>query len=224
MVSSAPTESTESNRLGIPLPQDEFDDSEWIPRLNAVGAVRDDAVRRLHGLLLRAARHQVSRLAGPANLGATEREEIVYSAANEAAVTVLSKLDSFEGRSRFTTWAYKFGILQAGVELRRLAWRERQVNLDDAADPPDLSSASPESQVEGSELARAIRTGMEVALTAHQRRVASSLLFDEIPIDVLAERMSTTRSALYKTLHDARKRLRAHLIEQGYLPQAVTGR
>lgn len=97
MVSSAPTEATESNHLGIPLPQDEFENSEWIARLNTVGAVRDDAVRRLHGLLLRAARHQVSRLAGPANLGATERKEVVHSAANEAAVTVLSKLDSFRG-------------------------------------------------------------------------------------------------------------------------------
>ncbi|MGH9205641.1 MAG: RNA polymerase subunit sigma-70, partial [Acidimicrobiales bacterium] len=56
------------------------------------------------------------------------------------------------------------------------------------------------------------------ALTAHQRRVALALIVDEVPIDVLAERMQTSRNSLYKTLHDARVNLRAELLRNGYLP------
>jgi RNA polymerase sigma-70 factor (ECF subfamily) len=44
-----------------------------------------------------------------------------------------------------------------------------------------------------------------------------ALLVEEIPIDVLAERLATNRNALYQTLHEVRKRLRAYLSAEGYL-------
>ncbi|WP_344435193.1 sigma-70 family RNA polymerase sigma factor [Actinomadura bangladeshensis] len=195
---------------------------DWVARLSAAGPVRDDAVAHLHGLMLRAARYQVGRMVEAADLGAARREEIVQAAADEATVSVLSRLHTFEGRSRFTTWAYKFGILHAGVEVRRAAWNGREIRLHEAPEPGEPAASSPEAYAEGRDLARAARDALIAALTPHQRRIAVALLVDEVPIDVLAERLGTNRSALYKTLHDARKRLRAHLSAQGYLPVRTT--
>ncbi|MBS1847896.1 MAG: sigma-70 family RNA polymerase sigma factor [Actinobacteria bacterium] len=197
--------------VGAPIP-----DVEWIERLTASGSVRVEAVAQLHDLMLRATRFQVSKMPEASMLGAARRDEIAHSAADEATVSALARLDSFEGRSRFTTWAYKFGILRAGVEVRRYAWRGRDIELHDVPEPATSSGSSPESQVEGNDLAAAVRRGLGQALTEHQRHVAVALLIDEIPIDILAERMGTTRNALYKTLHDARKRLRSYLESEGF--------
>jgi RNA polymerase sigma-70 factor (ECF subfamily) len=191
---------------------------EWLARLStASGPVHDEAVARLHDLMVRAAWHQVSRMADASNLGSGRREEVALSAADEATVSVLARLSAFEGRSRFTTWAYKFAILHAGVEVRRAAWSHREVELHDLVDHTSPGD-SPETYAEAQDLASAVRRGIEEALTPHQRRVALALLVDEVPIDVLAERLATTRNALYKTLHDARKRLREFLGDAGYLP------
>ena len=149
-------------------------------------------------------------------IGGVRVEEIVKQAADEATVAALGKLASFEGRSRFTTWAYKFGILHASNEVRRNMWRHREVNLDNL---PEFSGsfASPEQHVEHLEFAQAVETAIETVLTPHQRKVAVALLVEEIPIDVLAERMGTNRNALYKTVFDARGRLRSQLIAVGHL-------
>jgi len=190
---------------------------DWIAELTSTGPVREDALRRLHAVLLRGARFQVSRMAVlRAMVGAAQVEDIITLAADEAMVAVLSKLGTFEGRSRFTTWAYKFAVLQAAVELRRQAWSRREVPLD-AAPALVEPRPSPDQYAEGAELAAAVRAAIDRALTPHQRRIALALIVDEVPIDVLAERLGTNRNALYKTLHDARGRLRAHLTAEGYL-------
>jgi RNA polymerase sigma-70 factor, ECF subfamily len=190
---------------------------DWIAELTSDGPVREDALRRLHALLLRGARFQVSRMSAMrAMVGAAQVEDVITLAADEAMVAVLGKLATFEGRSRFTTWAYKFAVLQAAVELRRQAWSRREVPLD-AAPPLIEPRPSPDQYVEGAELAAAVREAIDRVLTPHQRRIALALIVDEVPIDVLAERLGTNRNALYKTLHDARSRLRAHLALEGYL-------
>ena len=188
---------------------------DWIAELTSEGSVREDALRRLHALLLRAARFQVSRMSAMrAAVGPAQIEDIINLAADEAMVAVLGKLATFEGRSRFTTWAYKFAVLQAAVELRRQAWSHREVPLD-AAPPLIEPRPSPDQYAEGAEFAAA-RDAIDRVLTPHQRRIALALLVDEVPIDVLAERLGTNRNALYKTLHDARGRLRTHLAAQGF--------
>jgi RNA polymerase sigma-70 factor, ECF subfamily len=197
---------------------------DWIAELTGDGPVREDALRRLHALLLRGARFQVSRMSAMrAVVGAAQVEDIIQLAADEAMVAVLSKLTTFEGRSRFTTWAYKFAVLQAAVELRRQAWSHREVPLD-AAPPLIEPRPSPDQYAEGAELATAARDAIDRVLTPHQRRIALALIVDEVPIDVLAERMGTNRNALYKTLHDARGRLRAHLADLGYLTPPTRSR
>lgn len=194
---------------------------DWISRLSSPGRVYEDTVAQLHALELRAARRQVSRMREANVLGAARREEIIHSAADEATMAVLSKLTTFEGRSAFTTWAYKFGILHAGTEVRRAAWRDREINLDDVPEQHQTMTPSPEMYAEGHDLANAVREGLREALTPHQRRIALAVLVDEVPIDVLAERLGINRGALYKTLHDARQRLRAHLSARDYLLPVV---
>lgn len=199
----------------------EQDPADWVLALTG-GPDQDLALRRLHALLVRAARHQVARMRGLlAGAGPVQVDELVQQAADEAMVAVLAKLHTFEGRSRFTTWAYKFAILQAATEVRSQAWRARQVVLDDAFVTADLGP-SVEAYAESADLARAVTRAIEEALTPHQRRIMLALLVDEVPIDVLAERLGTNRNALYKTLHDARVRVRAHLELSGHLPAATS--
>ncbi|HET9506992.1 MAG TPA: sigma-70 family RNA polymerase sigma factor [Gaiellaceae bacterium] len=189
---------------------------EWLAQLRAGGAVRDEAVARLHALLLRAARFEVGRRrASLPHLRGGDFDDLANQAADDALVSVLARLDDFRGASRFTTWVYKFALLEAAVKLRRRSWQGREVPLEPEAWSL-LSSGEhgPQGELEQSELLAALRRAIEEELTPHQRRVLVALALNEVPIDVLAERLSTTRGALYKTLHDARRRLRAQLEEK----------
>jgi RNA polymerase sigma-70 factor (ECF subfamily) len=182
------------------------------------GAAREAAVGRLHALLLRGAHHELARRRSLlADVPHGELDDLATQAADDARTAILAKLDTFRGASRFTTWAYKFVLLEAGVKARRRAWQGREIALEEEswrriADPgPNVHQT-----VEEAELLRAIARAVETALTTHQREVFSALVLDGVPIDVLAERRSTTRGALYKTLHDARRRLRSALADAGY--------
>jgi len=198
----------------------DLESRRWLADLRADGPANDAAVRRLHELLLRAARFEVARRrrAMP-HLRGDEFDDIAHEAADDALVSILARLDRFRGESRFTTWAYKFALLEAAVKLRKRAWQGREIPLESDAWSTFVAAGSgPDTQAERSELFSAIRTGMD-ELTPHQRSVLQALALDGVPIDVLAERLGTTRGALYKTLHDARKKLRAHLAAAGLSPQ-----
>jgi RNA polymerase sigma-70 factor, ECF subfamily len=181
-------------------------------------ATRDAATAELHELLLRAARFELNRRRESlAHVSRAEIGDLALQAADDALVAVLGKLDSFRGASRFTTWAYKFALLEAGVRARRRAWHDREVVLDEQAWPA-LADQGPSAHrtLEDAELLRAIRDSVRRDLTPHQREVLTALALNEVPIDVLAERLGTTRGALYKTLHDARRKLRATLAAAGH--------
>lgn len=167
------------------------DNDDWISRLSEPGQTGDEAVAQLRQLMLRAARHRISRMPQADDLGPARRDEIVHSAANEATEAILSRLHTFEGRSRFTTWAYKFAVMHAGVAVRRSVWRGRVIHLREVPEPSAPAASSPETHAEGLELADAVRRAMHAELTAYQRRVAVALLIDEIPIDVLSDRLGS---------------------------------
>lgn len=208
---------------GVPTDNGSAPPDDWIAALTTPGRAREDALRRLHALLLRAARVQVARMpALRASLGATQIDDVVNLAADEALVAVLSKLHTFEGRSRFTTWAYKFAMMQAAVVVRRAAWQHREIPLE-PADWPFASDrdSRPDELVEHREFAQALRHAIETALTPHQRTVLVALAVNQVPVDVLAERLGATRGAVYKTLHDARARLRQVLAGAGLMQGIV---
>lgn len=187
---------------------------DWIDALAGEGPRREDAVRRLHSLLLRAARFELNRRRR--DLDGIALDDLAMQAADDALVAVVRKLPTYRGASRFTTWAYKFALLEAAVKARRRAWQDREVPLEAEgwARLPDPGS-SPTADAEADELLGAVREAMVDALTRHQREVLVAVTLNGVPIDVLAERLATTRGALYKTLHDARRKLRARLAEQG---------
>jgi len=193
------------------------DSQEWLRCLRADGATRDAAVARLHALLLRAARFEVTRRrATLPHLRGDELDDIATEAADDALLSVLRRLDDFAGASRFTTWVYKFALLEAAVKLRKRAWQGREIPLEpETWDAFTSSGLEPGAEAEQSELLATVQHAIANVLTPHQRRVLVALAVNGVPIDVLAERLNTNRGALYKTLHDARQKLRKHLDERG---------
>jgi RNA polymerase sigma-70 factor (ECF subfamily) len=190
----------------------------WLDDLRGDGPRHDAAVARLRELLVRAARFEIARRR-PAlpHLRGGELADIAEEAADDAAVSVLSRLDDFRGASRFTTWAYKFALLEAAVKLRRRAWQGRELPLEPESWTlvPSREPGPAETAEQGALLA-AIQEGIETVLTSRQRTVLVALALNGVPIDVLAERLDTTRGALYKTVHDARRKLRTHLTKAGF--------
>ncbi len=189
----------------------------WVVGLAAEGAVGQQTRQRLHDLLLRAARFEINRRrVGLAHLRGGDFDDLAHQAADDALFAILGKLGDYRGESRFTTWAYKFALLEAAVKVRRRAWQGREVPIE-AEHWSVIAShgESPASAAESHELLDTIRAAIETELSAHQREVLVGVALNDVPIDVLAERLNTTRGALYKTIHDARKKLRSHLAEAG---------
>src|SRR3982751_5741212 len=188
----------------------------WLDRLRADGAAREIAVAELHGLLLKAARFEVSRRAAYlSHLRGGDQEDLAQQAADDALMAVLRKLDDFRGESRFTTWAYKFALLEAAVKVRRRAWQGREVPLgEEAWGALADAGAGAGRGAEDAELFAALREEIG-RLGPRQREVLVAVALNDVPIDVLAERLGSTRGALYKSLHDARKSLRAALAGRG---------
>jgi RNA polymerase sigma-70 factor (ECF subfamily) len=187
----------------------------WVQDLK--GPRREEASARLHDVLLRAARFEVNRRrATHLHLRGGDLDDLAYQAANDALLAILGKLDTYRGDSRFTTWAYKFALLEAAVRVRRRAWQGKEVPVE----PEHWSiiaegGETPASAAEEHELLDTIKDALHTELSGHQREVLVAVAINGVPIDVLAERLSTTRGALYKTIHDARKKLRTHLAESG---------
>jgi RNA polymerase sigma-70 factor (ECF subfamily) len=194
-----------------------------LERLRGDGPRHDEAIRELHELLLRAARFEISRRAAQlAHVRGEDAEDLALQAADDAFVAVMAKLGDFRGESRFTTWAYKFALYEAAVRVRRRAWQHREVVLDaDSWLAVGDHGAGPAEQVGETELLTAIRTLIATKLTERQRDVLVALTIRGVPIDVLAERLDSTRGALYKTLHDARRKLRAELTAAGHNLEAT---
>jgi RNA polymerase sigma-70 factor (ECF subfamily) len=195
---------------------------EWHLDLHASGARREDAVARLHGLLLRAARFEVFRRRDALpQVSAAELDDLAQEAADDAAVSVLRRLQDFRGESSFRTWAYKFALLEAAVKVRRRAWRDREVTLEPGRwDELAHAGPEPDDDAETAALFEVVREGIRNELTPRQRQVLVAVVLEGVPIDVLAERLGSNRNALYKMLHDARRRLRAHVAASGYLEEA----
>ena len=193
------------------------DSQAWIDRLSPDSSEREAAIEALHALLLKGARFEVNRRrAGTPQLRGDDHDDLAHQSADDALVAVLSKLDDFRGDSRFTTWAYKFALFEAGVKVRRRAWQGREVQLE----PESWAliahdDSTPQEDVETAELLAGLQEAIARDLTPHQRQVLVAVTIEDVPIDVLAERLDTTRGALYKTIHDARRKLRSGLAARG---------
>jgi RNA polymerase sigma-70 factor, ECF subfamily len=194
------------------------DSQGWVERLQANGAERDAALVDLHALLLRAARFEVNRRrASSAHLRGSDYDDLAQQSADDALVAILRKLGDFRGDSRFTTWAYKFALYEAAANVRKRAWQGREIPLKPETWPliVDDHQHSAQQSVETSDVLGVLGEAIEGELSQHQREVLVAITLNVVQIDVLAERLNTTRGALYKTLHDARQKLRAALCARG---------
>jgi RNA polymerase sigma-70 factor, ECF subfamily len=195
----------------------DVDSGGWPRSLRAPGRAGEEAVARLHTLLLRAAQFEVARRGATLpHLRGDELDDIAFEAADDALMSVLRRLDDFRGDSRFSTWAFKFALVETAVKMRKRAWQARELPVEPEA-WAEFAEADrgPDAQVEQRELLSAVQSGIAETLTPHQRSVLVQLALNGVPIDVLADRLETTRGALYKTLHDARQKLRRHLGARG---------
>jgi RNA polymerase sigma-70 factor, ECF subfamily len=212
---------------GHDLPRRASDEQtqDWLAALRGSGQAREQALARLHALLLRVARAELARRAGRHPITGPELDDLAHQSADDAMVAITAKLGEFRGESRFTTWAYKFVVLEVSSKLGRHFWQRPAVALD-AADwerLPDRFGVSPADFAESRDLVDAVRRAVEQELTERQRQVFIAIAVDGIPLDALVVRLGSSRNALYKTMFDARRKLRAALVANGYLTDSASG-
>jgi RNA polymerase sigma-70 factor (ECF subfamily) len=193
--------------------------ARWLADLGATGAVREAGQRRLHELLLRAARGEVARRSGQLRVTGAELDDIAHQAADDAMVAILAKLATFRGESRFTTWAFKFVIFEVSAKIGRHFWQRPQVPMEaeDWERLPTVFGYGPAEQSQARELFDALRHAVDHELTDRQRKVFVAVVMNGVPLDALVAGLNTNRNAIYKTLFDARGKLRAALAAKGYL-------
>jgi RNA polymerase sigma-70 factor, ECF subfamily len=150
-------------------------------------------------------------------------DDLANQAADDALLAIAAKVDGFRGQSRFTTWAYKFVVLEVSTKLARHFWRTSTVPLgqQDWDRLPDRLGVQPHQRAEWQELLAALRRAVAEDLTDRQRRVFVAVALNHVPVDVVALELASNRNAIYKTLFDARRRLRASLAANGYLPHTA---
>ena len=188
----------------------------WIDRLTPGSEDLEAGIEELHSLLLKGARFEVGRCRATLPDLWGEDDDLAQQSADDALLAVLRKLDDFRGESRFTTWAYKFALLEAAAKVRSRAWQGREIPTE-----PESWSLSPtcastaQESVEMKELLAALKVAVATDLSAHQREVLIAIALNDVPIDVLAIRLGKSRGAIYKTMHDARQKLRAALAARG---------
>jgi RNA polymerase sigma-70 factor (ECF subfamily) len=194
--------------------------ADWLRRLSARDGVRrQEAEGELHARLLRIALAEVSRRSGSTPVTGPELTDVAHQAADDAMVAILAKLASFRGESRFMTWAYRFVILEVSSKLGRHYWRNPSVTLGAAQWErlPERLGTGPAQQAESAGILAEVRRVIDDELTAHQRRVFTAIVVDGIPLDALAAKLGLQRNAIYKVIFDARRKIRAALVANGYL-------
>jgi len=195
------------------------DSAEWPRALACTGPRREEALAQLHGLLVRIAQKEVARRGPRLQLTGPELDDLAYQAAADALVAITSKLGQFRGESRFTTWAYKFVMFEVSAKIGRHFWRHPSVRLDAEGWErlPDRFGFDPAQQAEWRDLLAALHRAVAEKLTARQRRIFVAIVLNNVPLDALVIELASNRNAIYQTLFDARRKLRAALAADGYI-------
>jgi RNA polymerase sigma-70 factor (ECF subfamily) len=191
----------------------------WVRSLAEGSPDRAQAVARLHGILVRGAHAEVSRRRQRIDVTGKELDDLANQAANDALVSILRKVETFRGDSRFTTWAYAFVVFEVSAKIGRHFWQRPSATLDGAQWErlPDRFGLTPQQAAESNELLAALRSAVENELTDRQRTVFLAVVVEGVPLDALVVRWDTNRNAIYKTVFDARRKIRAALVTQGFL-------
>ena len=210
----------------MPLGRLDPESGAWLSALTCVGAEREAALTRLHGMLVRIARAEVRRRGPQVQITGPELDDLAYQAAADALLAITDKIGQFRGESRFTTWAYKFVIFEVSAKIGRHFWRRPGVPLgsEDWERLPDRFGFDPAQQSEWRDLLAALRRAVDEELTERQRAVFVAIAVNGVPLDALVIELGSNRNAIYKTLFDARRKLRAALAANGYLSPEISRR
>ena len=184
------------------------------------GAEQADAISDLRAYVLRAAVHALRRRGGASS---TDVNQLAEDCAQSAVLAILQHLDDFRGASRFTTWVYSFAINTALVAARREVWKH--VPLHEVIDNPHLDEwtaaesrapADPHRLTLQRETLAVIRDAIDHHLSDRQRQALKAIVFEGVPLDEVVRHWGSNRNAVYKLLHDARRKLKAHLQQRGF--------
>ncbi len=198
---------------------------QWIADLTTSSAGQTQALQDLRERLQRGIFYYLSRERSDlAQLSTQELTQMAEDLAQDATLRVMENLDSFRGDSRFTTWATKIAVRVAISDLRRARYKD--FRLDDVTAEDELLPAAanlnnhnplpnPESAAERSDVMTKIDSALREALTDRQYQALEAVALRGVPLEVVAEQMGTNRNALYKLVHDARRKLRTSLEAQG---------
>jgi RNA polymerase sigma-70 factor, ECF subfamily len=195
------------------------DSARWLRALADASPQRESALAELHAILVRAARREVTRRAPQLRITGPELEDLAYQAAGDALLAITAKIGQFRGESRFTTWAYKIVMFQVSAKIGRHFWRDRSIRLDaESWDRlPDRFGFDPAQESEWRELLAAVRRAVETELTPRQHEVFVAIVLNNVPLDALVVKLGSNHNAIYKMMFDARRKLRAALVADGYL-------
>lgn len=195
------------------------DNAEWLTALTTAGEAQEVALADLREILVSGLQRGLATWLDPHS---PKLESLAEEASQEALVRILARLDTFEGRSRFTTWAYKVAIRIALTDLRRKQWQE--VSLDQMLESPmdDGREASvidprrgPEATVEQQDMLARIGRILQEELTERQFAMMEAVALRGVPMEALAQKLGVERNALYKMMHDARLKLKRRLAREG---------
>ena len=177
-------------------------------------------------MLLRAARREAGRRGPRVQITGPELEDLACQAAGDALLAITQKASQFRGESRFTTWAYKFVIFEVSAKIARHFWRHptRPLDADSWDRLPDRFGVDPAQESEWRDLLAALRRAVDTELTPRQREVFVAIALNGVPLDALVIKLGSSRNALYKMMFDARRKLRAALVANGYLDDAGSRR
>ncbi len=198
---------------------------EWLNDLRGTGETHEAAVEDLRGVIAHGLPFALSRWLSPAN---PQFDALVEEVTQETILRVLDQMNTFEGRSQFTTWVHKIAIRIALTELRRKRWQD--TSLDEIVDNEELPTPqgllrdrgiSPEGAAERADMLAQVRRVIDEELTERQRNALVMLGFQGMPMEETAKKLNTNRNALYKLLHDARLRLKSRLESEGFSAQEI---
>jgi RNA polymerase sigma-70 factor (ECF subfamily) len=209
-----------------PLAGFDADSATWVRSLTGPAERREAALVRLHEMLLRIAHSELRRRSGQLRITGPELDDLAYQAAADALLAITAKVGQFRGESQFTTWAFKFVIFEVSAKVGRHFWVNPPVPMaaEDWDRLPERFGLEPARQAEWRELASAVRRAVDEQLSPRQREVFVAIVLDGVPLDALAIRLGSTRNAIYKTMFDARRKLRASLAADGYLDDRTSRR
>lgn len=199
---------------------------EWLSNLRSAGTEKDFALADLRAVIITGLPYGLSKWIGQND---PRFSPLIEEVAQETLIKVLEKIDSFEGRSQFTTWVHTIAVRIALTKLRKAKWRE--VSLEEFLDgegPDNIVSELPdisidvEKSVEKNEMIAMVNHMIKHDLTEKQRVAIIAVAIHGLPLEEVACRMGTKRNALYKLLHDARLKLKKQMEKHDISPEEIS--